>query len=69
MQAGRQQRDPNRDRRTAAHKYRFNSREIRTKVDEEQIRQIRQVHRTESHKYGDEREQTTESHKYGQAGA
>ncbi|GKD42235.1 hypothetical protein Tco_1266880 [Tanacetum coccineum] len=37
MQADRQQqRDPNRDRRRAANKYRFNSREIRTEVDEEQ---------------------------------
>ncbi|GKF63048.1 hypothetical protein Tco_0183102, partial [Tanacetum coccineum] len=31
-----QQRDPNRDRRRAADKYRFNSKEIRTEVDEEQ---------------------------------
>ncbi|GJZ39035.1 hypothetical protein Tco_0585598 [Tanacetum coccineum] len=37
MQADRQQqRDPNRDRRRTADKYRFSSREIRTEVDEEQ---------------------------------
>ncbi|GKB06793.1 hypothetical protein Tco_0835026 [Tanacetum coccineum] len=37
MQADRQQqRDPNKDRRRAADKYRFNSKEIRTEVDEEQ---------------------------------
>ncbi|GKE84596.1 hypothetical protein Tco_1558338 [Tanacetum coccineum] len=83
MQADRQhQRDPNKDRRRAADKYRFN-REVLTEVDEEQTRQttadksgrciaqnhintemndssrhIRQAHSTESHKYGDEGEQT-----------
>ncbi|GJU53766.1 hypothetical protein Tco_1227480 [Tanacetum coccineum] len=55
MQADKQQqRDPNRDRRRAPDKYIF-SREVRTEVDE---KQIRQVHSTESHKYGDEREHT-----------
>ncbi|GJY58787.1 hypothetical protein Tco_0458679 [Tanacetum coccineum] len=34
-----QQRGPNRGRRRAADKYRFSSREVRTEVDEEQIRQ------------------------------
>ncbi|GKG23422.1 hypothetical protein Tco_0391458, partial [Tanacetum coccineum] len=39
MQADRQQqRDPNRDRRRAADKYKFNNREVQTEVDEEQIR-------------------------------
>ncbi|GKC67776.1 hypothetical protein Tco_1100374 [Tanacetum coccineum] len=53
------ERDPNRGRRRAADKYRFSSsREVRTEIDEEHIRQ---VHSTESHKYGDEREQTTDS--------
>ncbi|GKC55175.1 putative angiotensin-converting enzyme 2 [Tanacetum coccineum] len=54
-----QQRSPNRGRRRATDKYRFNSREIQTDVDKEQTdssRQMRQVHSTESHKYGDERE-------------
>ncbi|GJS86315.1 hypothetical protein Tco_0739162 [Tanacetum coccineum] len=37
------------------------SREIRTKTDEEQAnssKQVKQVHSTESYKYGDEQEQT-----------
>ncbi|GKA58677.1 hypothetical protein Tco_0757990 [Tanacetum coccineum] len=60
MQADKQQqRDPNRDRRRAPDKYIF-SREVRTEVDEEQIRQ---VYSTKSHKYGEEREHTTESNK------
>ncbi|GJS47352.1 hypothetical protein Tco_0597473 [Tanacetum coccineum] len=37
-----QQRDPNSDRRRATDKYRF-SREVRTGVDEEQIRQTDQA--------------------------
>ncbi|GJT71756.1 hypothetical protein Tco_1031042, partial [Tanacetum coccineum] len=62
-----QQRGPNRGRRRAEDKYRFNSREVRTEVDKEHIRQM---HSTESYKYGDEREHTrhvhsTEAHKYG----
>ncbi|GJR10143.1 hypothetical protein Tco_0792795 [Tanacetum coccineum] len=41
MQADRQQqRDPNRDRRRAADKYKFNNRGVRTEVDEEQTRQV-----------------------------
>ncbi|GKA83946.1 hypothetical protein Tco_0805541 [Tanacetum coccineum] len=46
-------RDLNRDLRRATDKYRFNSREVRTEVDEELIRQVQS---TESHKYEDERE-------------
>ncbi|GJY67325.1 ALP1-like protein [Tanacetum coccineum] len=58
QQTNKQQRSLNRGRRRATDKYRF-SREIQTEVDKEQTdssRQIRQVHSTESHKYGDERE-------------